>query len=237
MKRLILSIALVAAGAAAYAQIGQGTMMLGGSLGFSSTGGGTGTYTPSSGPSLSNTIPAQTNWNFTPTFGYFLTDKIAGGLMLDISSRWVKTVTAKDQQTTTNIGAMNIGVTLFGRYYMSVSDKVYMFTQLGIGYSNYGYTDKSADTSSMTTFKDGNQISNSTISVMITPGIAYFVNNNWGFDFAFNNLIGFSSNSNTTTYPNSGGKMVMATSDFGINLGLTPSLGLFYYMGGGGSKK
>ncbi len=232
MKKLILSLAFVAAGAVSYAQIGQGSMMLGGSLGFSSAGGGTTTATPGGGgASVSTDQTAVTNWNFSPTFGYFLTDNIAVGIRLGLGSSNRGQVTSTDTKTTENISSFDLNAELFGRYYMEVGTNLYFFGDAGLGFGSSSWTDRTPDPTNVAALVDGNKNSMSSFGINIAPGLAFFPSEKWGIDFTLNRIIGFNMNTNTMEGPNNGGKLEVSTSAFNIGFGLNPSLGLHYYMG------
>ncbi|MES2688985.1 MAG: hypothetical protein V4658_01195, partial [Bacteroidota bacterium] len=125
MKKLFLSMAMVAAGAAAYAQIGQGTLMLGGGLNFDMTGEQTTTITDPSAGDVKT--PGYTNWNFTPRVGYFLTDKFVVGIDLGLGQTYRGTATSGTE--TENYSSFDLNVGVFGRYYIDISDNFYFFGQ------------------------------------------------------------------------------------------------------------
>jgi opacity protein-like surface antigen len=230
MKKLFLSLVLVAAGAAAHAQIGSGSLMLGGSLGFSSTGGGENKITPGGGgASVTTDSTARSNWNFSPTIGYFLNDNLAVGLRLNLGGTNRDQVTTTDGKTTENISSFDLGIELFGRYYKEIGSNLYFFVDGGIGFSSASWTDKIED--GVDKLKDGNKKSLSTIGLNIAPGVAFFPSEKWGIDLTLNRLVGFNMNSSTIEAADNGGKIETSTTDFGIGAGFMPTLGLHYYMG------
>lgn len=222
--------ALVASGVAAYAQIGSGSLMLGGSLGFNSNGGGERVTTPGGGgPATTTELKARTDWNFSPTVGYFLTDNIAVGVRLGLGGTNRGQQTTTDGNTTENINSFDLGVEVFGRYYHSLGSNFYLFVDGGVGFSSSSWTDR--DTDGPDKLKDGDKNSLSNIGLNIAPGLAFFPSEKWGIDFTLNRLIGFNMNSWNIEAQAGGGKLETSTSSFGIGAGLMPSLGLHYYMG------
>jgi opacity protein-like surface antigen len=230
MKKLFLSLALVAAGVATQAQIGSGSLMLGGSLGFSSTGGGETKVTPGGGgASVTNDLTGVTNWNFSPTIGYFLNDNLALGLRLGLGGRNRGQFTTIDGKTTENVSSFDLGVELFGRYYKELGSSFYFFVDGGLGFTSASWTNKTQD--GLDKLKDGDKNSLSTISLNVAPGVAFFPSEKWGIDLTLNRLVGFNMNSNSIEAATGGAKSEKSTTDFGIGAGFMPTLGLHYYMG------
>jgi opacity protein-like surface antigen len=215
MKKLFLSLALVAAGVAAQAQIGSGSLMLGGSLGFSSTGGGENKATPGGGgASVTTDLTARSNWNFSPTVGYFLNDNLAVGLRLNLGGTNRNQVTTTDGKTTENVTSFDLGVELFGRYYKELGSSFYFFVDGGLGFTSASWTNKTQD--GLDKLKDDDKNSISTIGLNVAPGVAFFPTEKWGIDLTLNRLVGFNMNSSTREAATGGAKL---------------ETGLHYYMG------
>jgi outer membrane protein len=211
------------------AQVSKGSMMFGGSLGANITMESTTKVTGAADVK----VAGHTDWNFSPTGGYFIADGLAVGLALNVGSSFMKTVTTLDGKTNENVSMSTMGFGLFARKYMEVTDKVYLHGQAGLGYASGSATDRVTDGADK--LKDGAKISSSSMVFDITPGITYFVAPNWGIDFSLNNIIGYSSTTSKTETP-AAGLIAASTTEttggtFNIGAGLTPSLGLFYYMG------
>lgn len=97
-----------------FTQIKKGQFLLGGSIHFEST------------KEQYSTIPANTTNNFfiSPAIGYFIVDKIAGGLRLDLGFQGVKSDNHETHYTTT-------GISPFVRYYfLPVAKKVNVFVDV-----------------------------------------------------------------------------------------------------------
>lgn len=228
MKKLFLSIAVLAAGTASYAQIGQGSILLGGSLAFSSTGEQT-NKTVAGGVTTETKTPGFSNWNFSPRVGYFLSDNLAVGLDLGLGQSHVKTVTNGTAEE--KVSSFNLDLGLFARYYMNISDNFYFFGQARVGYRSSSYQDRMPDPANANTLIDGPEVTSNTFGIGITPGLTYFPSPKWGVDFTLGGIIDFSSTTSKSEMPNNGGSAESSGSQFGLGFGLNPGLGLHYYMG------
>ncbi|MBP9689445.1 MAG: outer membrane beta-barrel protein [Bacteroidia bacterium] len=233
MKKLILSLAFVAAGAGAFAQIGQGSLMLGGNLGFSSGGGGEIKATGGGVADKTTELTSTSDWNFSPSVGYFLTDNIAIGVRLGLGGTNRGQATAADGTTKENYSSFDFSAELFGRYYMEVATNLYFFGDAGLGFGSSSWTDRVSDAAtSQTAFKDSDKNSFSGFGINIAPGLAFFPSEKWGIDFTLNRIIGFNMNTFTNETPNPNSlKTETSTSAFNIGFGLNPTIGLHYYMG------
>ena len=78
---------------------------------------------------------------------------------------------------------------------------------------------------------DGNSCVNSdTINVTVNPGLTYFVSSKWAIDFSLNNILAYTSR--TITFFDYGPEDI-ETKDGSLSFGygLTPTLGVFYFLG------
>jgi len=226
MKKIILKMLMVTgivAGAAlsSNAQISKGSLMLGGSLGAKLT-----TESKTTLGSNSSVVRGYTEWNFTPTGGYFVAEGIVLGLGLNIDSKSIGEVTNNDNSITEQIMGAGFGINLFIRKYFEVVSNVYFHTQAGFGYTSITATDKVPDGSNL--FKDGDKYTSTDIGINITPGLTYFLSPKWGLDFSLNNIVSY--NSSTKTLGDGASKIETTGGGFSVGAGLTPSLGLFYYI-------
>lgn len=228
--------AMVVAGASAYAQIGQGTLMLGGSLGFNSTGEQTTKITNPNAPDVKT--PGYSNWNFSPRIGYFLTDDIALGIDLGLGQTYRGNTTSTNGDKTDTYSSFDFSVGVFGRYYMNLSDNLYFYGQARVGFTTSSYTELDPAPSDPGALQDGDKVTNNQFGIGITPGLTFFPAPKWGVDFNLGGIINFASNTTKVETP-VGPPPANATisdrettrSDFGIGFGLNPTLGLHYYMG------
>ncbi|SFN58087.1 outer membrane protein [Paenimyroides ummariense] len=199
MKKILLSLAVLATGAAAQAQdqpfaFKQGDILLEGSL------------QANTNDDRAETIK-RSNFNFTPKAGYFVTDKFAVGLGLNIGASNVEDY---------NDGNSNyeeerfstVGFEVFGRYYIADMKRFQPYAELGIGYDSSKretiiVTDDVTETRELPKYND--------FGVNATLGFNYFVTPKIAVNFALSNLIGF--NSGKSDAPNS-----KATTDFYANI-------------------
>ena len=199
MKKILLSLAVLATGAAAQAQeqtfgFNQGDILLEGSLQANTQ------------DDRAETI-RRSNFNFTPKAGYFVSDKFAVGLGLNIGASNVEDyndVNANYEEARFS----TVGFEVFGRYYIADMKRFQPYAELGIGYDSSKretiiVTD---DVTVNTELPKYNQF-----GVNATLGFNYFVTPKIAINFALSNLIGF--NSGKSDAPNS-----EATTDFHANI-------------------
>lgn len=121
-----------------------------------------------------NSDTKTNEFGISPKVGYFLSDDLAIGGMLDFNS-YKREVAGTDTNKTSGFG---FGV--FGRYYfLELGERFKTFTELGIGYNTDD--DKIAD------------LKENTIGAGLTLGINYFVKENIALSFGLDNLLSFSS--------------------------------------------
>lgn len=206
------------------AQTSKGTILIGGNAGFNSVG-----ETKSTSGSVSVTVPGYSTYSFAPEVGYFVMDNLAVGLMLDMNTSKVSLATSTDGKTNEWVkqSAMNYG--LFAKHFMSINNNLYYHGMLGVGMMSSTYTERNPKPGSASDLQDGIKHTSSGMGLTITPGLTYFLNSNWGLDISFSNLIQYASM--TETQELNSNKVETTSSTFGITAGLTPTLGLYYYMG------
>ena len=105
---VILSICLFALGQV-NAQIEQGTILVGGRLGFSSSSA---TFTSTAGgTSVTTDLPKYSSFNLGPWIGYMITEDLAAGIGINYSqSKSVAkdVITTGDESTSTNLSLIHI---------------------------------------------------------------------------------------------------------------------------------
>jgi outer membrane protein len=192
MKKGLLFFALVIfASAISYAQTDQGGMMVGGSLGISST-------------SYEGSTTKSSSFNFSPSFGYFISDNLAIGAGLGFGSNTTKAGAVKSTSSSFAFGP-------FARYYKFTSNENFAF--YGQASLMIGSGKSAADVKSGST------------TFAISPGFSYFLNEHWGLDFQFNLL------SLNVYEPNKDANDDKTTTiNFGVN-SFDPSIGIRYYFG------
>lgn len=222
IKMLVVTGMVTGAVLSSNAQISKGSIMLGGSLGANIA-----MESKTTLGSTSITTPGHTEWNFSPEVGYFLSDGLVVGLGLNLDSKFMGEVSSTDGKKTEHIMGSGLGVGLMVRKYFEIESNVYFHTQAGFVYSSMSATDRVVDGTSA--LKDGDKITMTGMGINITPGLTYFVSPKWGIDFSLNNILAY--NSSTTTIGDGATKVETTGGGLSIGAGLTPTLGLFYYMG------
>src|SRR5690606_9812479 len=201
MKKIVLSLAVLVTGVAAQAQektygFSEGYILLEGSL-------------------RANTQDDKTEmvkistFNFTPKAGYFVTDKFAVGLGLNIGSEKEENYTDVNADRRT-VKGNNFGFEVFGRYYIVDLNRFQPYAELGVGYNSLGGEITRYDEATSTTITTDLDKTNR-FGVNATLGFNYFVTPKIAINFALSDLIGFNSQKTDV----SGAK---ATTDFHANI-------------------
>lgn len=207
------------------AQITKGSLMLGGSFGANITMESTNKLTGSSDV----VSKGYTEWNLSPTIGYFISNGFATGLSFEVNSIKIRTATSGNGRYQKHVISNNLGVALFARKYKEIIKNTYFYSEGSLSYVKGSYTDQQAN--GLTSFEDGDKVDYSNIGINITPGISYFISPKLGIDFALNNLLGYNLTTNQIKYQGIDVTNETSFGSFNLGAGLTPTLGLFYYMG------
>lgn len=226
MKNFVFAAALLLAAGAAQAQTSAGTIMVGGSLGFSSRT----TETDFSSTQPDTEVKSR-SFSIAPQVGYFLSDNLAVGLFADLSNQKRTSplfdgrgVEFKAEETTrqTQVGP-------FVRYYHLVGDegKAGFFGQLAGGLQS---RKTEYDTSRPGDFDD--RIEGSGGFANLTPGFVYFPTEKFGIELTLGNF-GFSSLKSDYTSDNPNFRPYeVKESGVNANFGLRNlSVGAFFYLG------
>ncbi len=193
MKKIILTVAAVFAFGAANAQdknegsegFSKGSMFVSGTFSYDSS---------KTGDAKSN------NLEFSPAFGYFLTDNVALGGRLSVTS-------GENEAETKTSG---FGLDVFGRYYMTPASKFSLFGEAAIGFG-----------SNKVEPAGGGETTSKTFGVNLGLGVNYFLSSNWAIEAGWAGL-GYNSDDN-------GGDGADKTNTFGLNLDLSSiNFGLLY---------
>lgn len=188
MKKLMIAAAFVFAAFGVNAQttaegFSKGSMFLSGNLGFSSTkypGG------------IDDT--KVSGFTFSPEFGYFVSNNIAVGIALGISSSKTDYGAFEEKFTGMQVGA-------FGRYYFTPASRFSMFLNLGANYM----TEKYEETGDPDEKYNG-------FGVGFGPGLHYFISNRLALQTSIG-VLGF-----TSWKPDADG--ADATTSFDFNVGM-----------------
>lgn len=257
MKKLILSMAFLTAGAVSYAQTGAGSIWLGGSIGFGSAGGSTEISGAPAGNGTTD-APSTTNLNFSPTGYYFIGDDLAVGASITFGSnstsqekyynKTTGTTTVpgpgfspgandvKYDDKTTNTG---FGINLYANKFNDLSDKWKWYYGASLGFNNGSGTMtnvKMVSPGNYTT-EEKPLPSSMTVSLGANLGVSYFLNENWAFVGGLNNLfsLAYTSSSSETALP-LGGTSTAKTNNLNLSVGTGTvtsgaiSFGVFYVL-------
>ncbi|WP_017256779.1 outer membrane beta-barrel protein [Pedobacter arcticus] len=189
MKRLFIALTVIAGlSFSANAQefgFKKGDILVEGNVGFNS--------------SDNKNAEVKTNeFNFSPKAGFFLSDKVAVGVALNIASD--KTENYSTGGTTTKTSGLGFGV--FGRYYfLELGKRFKTYTEAGLGYST-SKTEVGGTTGPKT----------NTIDFNLGVGVNYFVTERLALNVGLTNLI----NVGSSKVDVSGAK---ATTSYGVQVG------------------
>ena len=138
---------------------------------------------------------------FSPSFGYFISNNVAVGLQLGASNSKTKAdgVTSEDQS--------GFNAYAFSRFYFTPESRFSIFGHAGLG---YGVDNDKLD-----------KVKTTHLSLNVAPGISYFLSDHFAIESTFGNL-GFSSEKT-----NEEGSEATKNIDFGFNLSTT-SFALIY---------
>ncbi|GAA4038906.1 hypothetical protein GCM10022409_25710 [Hymenobacter glaciei] len=231
MKKTILSAFLLSAAQLAHAQsIPAGTISLGGSVGYSRS------TSKTSGTSGNNTSSTETNssqFNISPSVGYFVLDNLQVGLNLGYSSvRQPYTTSSLPYYSLPEPGPQTrLSVGPFVQYYKMVSEQFGFTGNLGAGYQREHYQTYYGGNS---TSPDLLEINGSGFYAGLTPGIVFFPIPRLGLNASMGALAYNHSNYKYPTGVNVVGPVdyTNTTSYFGANFGLSQlQFGGTYYFG------
>ncbi len=162
MKKLLFSLVAVAGLAfTSQAQTEKGKIMLGGSVGFSSS-------------KVDGANKSDFSFNVIPSAGYFVSNNIAIG-------------TGVGYTYNKEVSDLNLNqafkVAPFGRYYVGLSDQFKFFGQLSVpmSFGNNKIVNADGDTGAKTA-------TTTDIGVNIAPGFAFFPTKRIGIEFSVNGL-------------------------------------------------
>ena len=200
MKRTFIFACFCILGAhSVWAQTSKGSMMLGGSIGFTDQ-----TNAYKSGPDY--------NWNsfnVSPEFGYFVADNILVGLNVDINTTTVSQGMIESESFGFSIGPK------FRWYKPTSNEKFSFFAQAAVSFGKVNEKDTNGiiETESSTT----------RFGASLSPGFAYFFNEHWSAELALTG-IGFSRQGGDDNTNNDGTTYFT----FGVS-SFTPLVGVRYY--------
>ena len=192
-KTFIFLLAFITISNLAAAQTSAGNMMVGGGLSYSSV-----SYP---GTTTSN----EANISFSPGFGYFISENLAVGAALTMSSFRDGTGPNRDVQSSVGIGP-------FARYYIFTSNEQFGF----FGHGQLTFASGKSDFA-------GNISRNNSLSIALSPGAAFFFNEHWAVELTIRGLVYRTTDPNTDQENDT-----YNTVDVGLGL-FSPSLGFRYH--------
>jgi hypothetical protein len=134
MKRFLLLICLFSINSASFSQINKGQWLMGGNASFSSSKG----YVIESGSPTGSTNGKSTTLQLSPNAGYFITDKLAAGARVSLTS-----FETKSPNDVFDISSTQVSLSPFVRYYfLPKTEKLNLFADAGYAYGRSKNTSK-----------------------------------------------------------------------------------------------
>jgi hypothetical protein len=243
MKKTVLVLSTVFASFATMAQTQKGAIVIGGGLGLntnsstnnsinSTTSPNTGFFTPQQ-PETKN---SDLGFNFSPTIGYFISDKFALGIYGSYGSRNSKSQTNYMQYSngvpSSNINYStadlkntnsNLGIGIFGDYYISLGEKASFVLGGNLGYFSQKITNQSLGSrpndKSLQSYYLVYQVYESFISkyagisANISPAFMFFPSEKWGIKFSLGSFLGVTTGKTTRNYKSLSGSEIVPYED------------------------
>jgi hypothetical protein len=260
MKKIILSLAMIAAGAASYAQTEAGSIMIGGTLGFGTSGGSTeisGTSTPADG---SVDAPKTNTLTIAPSAAYFIQDNLAvgAGISFGNSSMTAKKYYDKTTGTTTTPGpgftpgandvayddkttTSGFGINLFVNKFNDLNDKWKWYYGANLGFGTGGgkttIIKETTPGSGAYTTSEIDAPKSTNIGLGANIGVTYFLTENWAFFGGLNNLLALNYTTTKSETDLNPGTSTVKTNNLSLTLATgsvtsgTVNFGVFYFLG------
>ncbi len=198
------------------AQTEQGNFLIGAKSDMNLLFGSSKNEVTNQGQTVSSDGPKTTNFNISPTIGYFFIDGLAGGLYINFEMNNSKdkytipvggTVDLKDNITTITAGP-------FVRYYFAL-DKVKPFLEGKVGFGSMKEKYDSYNNNAVTS----NDYKYNLFNWGLGAGAAYFITDNISIDA----MLGY--NQTSSKYKENDNEYKTTMNSFGLNVGFT----IFYY--------
>lgn len=157
----------------------------------------------------SNDDYEYSEFEFSPSFGYFVADNFAVGVNFDFDSRKQDNGATSQKYTAFAFGP-------FARYYKFTSSEQFAFFAQASFNLGSGKTD----------ITPGGEVKESFVNFQISPGFSYFFNKHWAAELAFTGLNIRSVDPNKDVNDDESSSVT-----FGIR-SFSPSLGIRYHFGG-----
>lgn len=148
-----------------------------------------------------------TDFSFQPSTGYFISDNLAAGVSLSISSSKYDYGSFDNTYNQFLVGP-------FIRYYKFTSNERFAFT----GESGFGFGSNTNKSST------GNDTKGGSLSFYLSPGFSYFLTECWGLELQFRGLTYTRTDPNKDIDNDDGSEFSFGLQSF------SPSLGIRYYL-------
>lgn len=168
--------------------------------------------------------PSSSNWTFGPSFGYFLNDKMAIGLGLNLNGS--KSVDPDSPPSTYEDTDKLMGwqVAPFFRYYFAGAGNFRFFGDLYVGIGGGTRTFESTNPAFTTT-----EIKYGTFGAGIRPGFQYWFNNNWSMSSSIG-ILSFDSRTDDKGGKDAAGKSTeVKSSQLNLNANFAALNFAFYF--------
>lgn len=215
--------------ATSFAQTAQGTLYLGGGLGFTTSSNKV--TTSGGGTTVSADGPKSTSFSIVPGVGYFIADKLAVGIDISFLNESEKEPYEGPGAQTGDYNKVSgnlISFTPYARKFFMLSDNFGFTGTFGVGVG-FGSSKTESKRGSTTVTNDGPKVT--ALEVGITPGLVFFPTNKVGLEANFG-FVGFSSRTQKAT-TGGGGEVKSTDTSFGFganSIQPTFSLGFRYYL-------
>lgn len=201
----------------------KGNIIVEGNLGFSSS---TDTDSDESGDLFES---KTSTFSFNPKAGYFISDKFAVGIQLNLnSSKMEDTVLAIDPNFSEETKASVFGAGVFARYYfLDLGKRFKTYGEFGIGFASGNVETTETGATDPTTDYDV-----SGFGAGVSLGINYFVSECFAINFVLSDVLSYASATETNNLPNTSDEF--KTSEFNGNVNVfnnffeTAQFGLTY---------
>lgn len=200
LKKCFFTVLIGFVSQAASAQFNKGDRMAGASVGSVIYNSGSSDVTVSQvGNSRSNIT--SYNLNFSPTMGWFLSEKTAVGASLNINPSGNKVTYEQNGSTfqSDKSNTFNIGLGGFVRHYLGSSGKMFPFAQFGfnLGISSLkteGFFYGGSGATAYKTTYDGNSSGGFFANASLQGGFTKMMGENAGLDFFLGYIYGYNKN-------------------------------------------
>ncbi|RYU78689.1 hypothetical protein [Hymenobacter persicinus] len=217
----------------AHAQLKERTVLLSGSVGYSSGKIDGSTQSVPTVPSLPNSSSGR-SLQLSPQVGFFIADNLAMGLNAAIGSgkntsfQQVYTGTGAVETFTNKEISKQFSFGPFARYYHLVGEKAGFFGQLAGGYQR-----ASGDFSSSAPFTASRVTKSTGGYVNVMPGFVYFATAKLGLELTLGSLAYTKATTTTKAEDPTRSELKSTSSSFAANFGLRNlSLGASFHLGG-----